>query len=249
MIGLKEIIIIAVFVLVIYVIYKARKKPSQHTAASKSVTVSKYEGRYSSMTDDPVCPNCGVVLEKFPGRSIKCKDCGKKIIRVKLPDTQKYVILNEKEGEMLKNDIDEEYRKIREEEECESLGVTMDELQAIRKGYGFDALTSELIKEGRYSEASSIYYKAYNYSLDNNDISHAYSNKVNSINTQIMYNQSLPIKFKIKPFIMDEDCAQCKKLCGKSYTLSEFIKTKPIPCSKECTASTPYCCSIDIEPE
>ncbi len=195
---------------------------------------------YKSIRYDAVCPKCGFVLGLFPERSKKCKSCNSKMIRVKLPETDIIVLLNEDEGTMLKYEVDKYYN-----DKYEKIKKADPDYVENEKGYYLKV---------RKALSDEDYHKAK--MLTSNYITKLL-NKVEEISSEnpeictlgfkkfeyeiLEYNQISNIR-KIK---ISAGINNCKKenLNDKVYLVADFLSEKPIPCI-DCTAVPCYSCTI-----
>lgn len=200
---------------------------------------------YHSLTTESKCPTCNEQLELFPTRSRKCPKCKSKIIRVKIPETDVYALLNENEGLILKDIIGDYYNNKHQ------AAIEADPYYS-KNNEDYNQKLEEALSCGDLQEAKMISFNYSNKLLSENDDDPSahpdiYSLRFNSYIYEIVDAQSLIPSFKVQ---ISAGLKNCKKqnLDGVMYTPEQFEKEKPIPC-KNCTAIPVYSCGICIIPE
>lgn len=196
---------------------------------------------YNSVRYDAVCPTCQDILNVFPVRSKNCKKCKSRIIRVKLPETDLIVLLNESEGEKLKTIVDNYY-----EEKYQNIKKENPFYVENEKDYSLKLKKALSEKDFSTAKNLSLYYR--NLLLDEVEDVSSKNPKIfdiafNIFRYEISETNKVVIISKIK---LSTNVANCKKenLNNKTYEISKFLIEKPIPCI-DCTANPVYSCCIN----
>lgn len=195
---------------------------------------------YKSICYEAICPSCGDILDTFPVRSKKCIKCKSKIIRVKLPETDLFVLLNEVEGMKLKGDVDkyysDKYQKTKmadqhyvenEEDYNSKLRIALSEkdfhnAKMLTLEYRNQLLTEVDYVTSENPEICNLVFNGFRYEI-------------------LEHNKLLNIR-AIKVYAGSNNCSK-EHLNDKIFSVEKFIKEKPIPCI-DCTAIPVYTCMI-----
>ena len=203
---------------------------------------------YKSITQESVCPNCGCLLNKFPGRSVKCKECGERIFRIKMPNDERIYLLSSTEGLLLKAEIEAYYNNRYKQEKANQMGLTIQEYEKLECN-DIESLINNLKNEKKYQSLSSVCrelaFKNYDkqrfrkslecqklffkYSLEN-DMETTYRDvPISELEVELWTKEYCPIKN------------------GTKMTVEQFRNTIPIPCKARCPSAPIFDCTFCIK--
>ncbi len=275
------IILVIVLIAVLYVIYWGIQN-NNNASSNKVAKDTPHEEKskwnlnpfdmidfsvYKSLQREAICPYCNKELDKFPVRSQKCKFCKEKIIRIKKPNEDIAVLLNETEGNHLKTLLNNFYIDKRNYTIYQSMWESEDEYIQLREKYFAenklgteddfmlsyaDFRINKLCKKSEFADAGGICLTVLHKCLDLELLVEAerYATlffELKSRGDAIMIKQINQKSF-VTLFTSDNESLNCQIMKGKRMTLEEFRKSKPLPC-QECTAEFKYSCGyiLDID--
>ena len=278
-----EIILVIGFIVVLYVIYWGIK--NNNNALSKSRVVvkdtsvvekSKWNlnpfdvldfSVYKSLQKEAICPYCNKKLEKFPVRTQKCKFCKEKMIRIKKPNEDIAVLLNETEGNHLRMLLDKFYIDKQNYEIYQSLWKSEDEYNQFRNKYFVENISGTednfmlsyadfriamLCKKNEFADASQICNIVLRKCLNLELLEEAERYATLLFELKSRGDAYMVKQIDKKPFVTlftsDNESLNCKKMEGNRMTLEEFRESKPLPC-RECTAEFKYSCGYILRIE
>jgi|GEM_PF-5011959 len=268
-----ELILVIGFIAVLYVIYWGIKNnnASSNKVVKDTPVVDKSKWNlnpfdvidfsvYKSLQKEAICPYCNKKLDKFPVRSQKCKFCKEKMIRIKKPNEDIAVLLNETEGNHLRMLLDKFYIDKQNNEIYQSMWKSEDEYNQFRNKYFTENISGTeddfmlsyadfriaiLFKKNEFADASQIcnivLHKCLN--LELLEKAKRYATlffELKSRGDVIMVKQ-IDKKSFVTLFTSDNESLNCQKMEGNRMTLEEFRESKPLPCL-ECTAEFKYSC-------
>lgn len=200
------------------------------------IDISKYE----SVRYEAVCPACGKILESFPVRSKKCKYCKEQIIRVKLPVSESFILLNESDGLKLRGKIDRFYFEKYDQ-------INKNDIDYVKSEKDYFSKLRDAIQRNDYYSAKMLSLNYRNLLLDEVDDNSADNPKIFQIAFNVFKYEicELSKTLSINKVVLSTGIGNCKKieLDKKKYSIQDFLKEKPIPCV-DCTAVPVFSCTI-----
>jgi len=190
------------------------------------------------------CPYCSATLGKVPRRKTRCKTCGNVMLVKSLVDTRERVIVTEAQAEEIEGAWTAHYQRRATEQMVRRYGLSSEAFQANRLaqpgGSDRDLLwgllnqsVQELMRIGDLGALKSRYYEMALFCAEEG---RPFVHLLESSHDMEL-RSLLSIggrRVSILSAGRGSACPACQRLDGKTYSIEEALKSKPLPC-RDCT--------------